>query len=86
MEALRVYDQRRIIAALEKQLSHQPTMPTRHRKCLKDLMPTFEHVPPVWELRVGNFRVFYDVDDEAALVHVRAIRRKLPRQTTEEIA
>jgi mRNA-degrading endonuclease RelE of RelBE toxin-antitoxin system len=24
----------------------------------------FEHVPPVWELRAGKFRLFYDVDTE----------------------
>jgi mRNA-degrading endonuclease RelE of RelBE toxin-antitoxin system len=39
-------------------------------------------VPPVWELRVRAFRVFYDVDEDAKLVHVRAVRRKNPRDTT----
>ena len=31
---------------------------------------------PVWELRVGDHRVFYDVDAEILVVIVRAIRRK----------
>lgn len=55
LESLRVFDQRRIVDEIEKQLSHQPTVPTRRRKCLGSLAPAFEHVPPVWELRVGNF-------------------------------
>ena len=85
LEGLRVYDERRIIDEIEKQLSHQPATQTRQRKCLSSPVPTFEHVPPVWELRVGEFRVFYDVDETAKRVHIRAVRRKEPRQTTEEI-
>jgi mRNA-degrading endonuclease RelE of RelBE toxin-antitoxin system len=37
-----------------------------------------------WQLRVGDFRVFYDVDVEQKAVIVRAVRRKGTR-TTEEI-
>jgi mRNA-degrading endonuclease RelE of RelBE toxin-antitoxin system len=44
---------------------------------------TFEE--PVWELRVGKFRVFYDVDEDATTVTVRAIREKPPHKTTEDI-
>ena len=57
LEAFRAYDRRLIVEAIEKQLSDQPTVPTRRRKCLLALTPQFEHVPPVWELRVGSFRV-----------------------------
>jgi len=53
IENLRVFDHRKIVDAVEKHLSHQPAVPTRRRKLLKDLTPQFEHVPPVWELRVG---------------------------------
>lgn len=63
LEALRVFDERRIVQAIEEQLSHQPTTVTRRRKRLDSLTPSFEHVAPVWELRVGEFRVFYDVDE-----------------------
>ena len=40
---------------------------------------------PVWELRVGEYRVFYDVNEQEARVIVRAVRRKRPYQATEEI-
>ncbi len=52
---------------------------------LPGLVPPWEHVLPVWELRVGEHRVFYDVDDPAKIVKVRAIRHKPPHTTTEEI-
>jgi len=41
--------------------------------------------PPVWQLRVGEYRVFYDVDREEMAVYVRAVRLKPPHKTTEEI-
>ena len=40
---------------------------------------------PVWELRIGEYRVFYDVDEQLSLVMVRAIRHKPPHKTMEEI-
>ena len=85
MSSLRVYDQQRIGQEVATQLGHQPTVTTRNRKCLRGFVPSFEHVPPIWELRVGEFRVFYDVDEAAQVVNVRAVRRKAPGQKTEDI-
>ena len=85
LRRLRRFDQQRIIEAMEGQLTHEPAVPTRNRKSLVGLVPSFEHITPVWELRVGDFRVFYDVDAEKNRVHVRAIRFKQPDQQTGEI-
>jgi mRNA-degrading endonuclease RelE of RelBE toxin-antitoxin system len=85
LESLRPFDQRRVLAEIREQLSDKPTLSTRRRKCLIDLTPSFEHELPVWELRVGAFRIFYDVADEELHVHIRAVRRKQPRQKTEDI-
>jgi mRNA-degrading endonuclease RelE of RelBE toxin-antitoxin system len=85
VKTLRVFDQRRIAEEIEAQLRHEPTVAARNRKCLHDFSPSFDHEPPVWELRVGEYRVFYDVDVENQLVYVRAVRRKAQGQTTEEI-
>jgi mRNA-degrading endonuclease RelE of RelBE toxin-antitoxin system len=85
LESLRTFDQRRLIAEIRQQLTDQPGVATRRRKCLVDLSPSFEHEAPVWQLRVGDFRVFYDVDDEGRRVHVRAVRRKEASQRTEDI-
>ncbi|MBN1901908.1 addiction module toxin RelE [Candidatus Sumerlaeota bacterium] len=43
---------------VEKQLKHNPTLVTRNRKPMRPnpLAP--------WELRIGDLRVYYDVDEE----------------------
>src|SRR3954451_563115 len=85
LKALRAFDQRRIMDAINQQLTHQPAATTRNRKPLEGAVPDFEHVPPVWELRCGTTRVFYDIDAAAETVTIRAIRRKEQGQTTEEV-
>ena len=52
------------------QLLHQPLVPTRNRKLLR--------ANPIasWELRIGEFRVFYEVDEEAMTVTVVAVGHK----------
>jgi hypothetical protein len=55
IEGFRAFDQRRILDEIEQQLSHQPMLVTRRRKCLGPLALTFEHEPPIWQLRVDEF-------------------------------
>ena len=74
----------RVVDEIERCLVEQPREPSRNRKELTALVPPWEHVPPVWELRVDDCRVFYDVDAGARLVVVRAVRRK-GRSTSKEI-
>jgi mRNA-degrading endonuclease RelE of RelBE toxin-antitoxin system len=83
--ALRASDRARLLDRIEEQLRDQPTRETRNRKMLPGLKPPWDAVSPVWELRVGEYGVFYDVDDAERRVAVRAIRRKPPHATTEEI-
>ena len=85
LRAIRLFDRRRILEQIHSQLETQPAIATRNRKRLDGAIPDFEHVPPIWELRVGEFRVFYDVDELAGFVAIRAVRRKLQRQTTEDV-
>jgi len=84
LRAIRVYDRRRIVDEMERQLTHQPTTETRNRKPLV-IDPDFEYEPPIWELRIDEFRVFYDVNESEQRVFVRAVRRKRSGQTTEDI-
>jgi mRNA-degrading endonuclease RelE of RelBE toxin-antitoxin system len=74
-----------ILDRIEVQLTYEPTRQTRNRKVLVGLVPPWDHVDPVWELRIGEYRVFYDVDHKQATVSIRAIRHKPPHKTTEEI-
>lgn len=83
--AIRAAERQRILDGIRRRLGHEPTRTTKHVKQLRKLSPPFEHVPPVWQLRIGDRRVFYDVDEANAEVFVRAVRRKPPHTTTEEI-
>jgi len=80
-----IFDRRRILAAIEQQLRHQPTNATRNRKSLTGLRPPWEGRDPTWELRIAPWRVFYDVDESVHRVDVRAIRLKRPHEVTEQI-
>jgi mRNA-degrading endonuclease RelE of RelBE toxin-antitoxin system len=85
LKELRAYDRRIILDEIDKQLKDQPTVATRNRKKLETVVPPFEHDPPIWELRVGEYRVFYDVQDSEGTVTIRTVRRKTPDQTTEDL-
>ena len=74
-----------ILDRITEQLAHQPSRRTRNKKILQGLNPPWKHKGPMWELRVGEYRVFYDVDSEQNRVIVRALRYKPPHLTTEEI-
>jgi mRNA-degrading endonuclease RelE of RelBE toxin-antitoxin system len=71
LKKLRKRDQQIILDAIATQLTDQPGQPTRKRKRLEDnpLSP--------WELRVGDFRVFYDVNRDEELVVVVAVGHKV---------
>jgi mRNA-degrading endonuclease RelE of RelBE toxin-antitoxin system len=85
LKGIKTFYRKKILAEIDGQLQHQPTVETRNRKKLGEVEPDFEYVPPVWELRVGSYRVFYDVDETDQTVNVRAVRFKDQGQTTEDV-
>jgi mRNA-degrading endonuclease RelE of RelBE toxin-antitoxin system len=84
LAGLRAREQARLADEIEQQLTHEPLHPTARKKELKGAAPSFEHVPPVWQLRVDAYRVIYDVDVASSAVTVRAILYK-GNKTTKEI-
>ena len=86
LKVTKAFYQRQIIKAIDDQLLHQPLLATKNRKMLLGPSATFEYTPPLWELRVGDFRVFYDVDEAEQVVFVRAVREKPPHAQTEEVS
>ncbi len=64
------YEQALILDQVEVQLSYQPLNETRNRKPL-ELNALGE-----WELRVGMYRIFYDVDAEQIAVKIKAVGYK----------
>ncbi len=85
MKRLRASIRRQILDRIDDQLTNEPTRETRNRKPLADFQPPWEHEGLVWELRIGEYRVFYEVDEEASRVVVHAVRHKPPHRRTEEI-
>ncbi len=67
LRQLTTHDRNIILEAIEEQLSHQPEVPTRHRKLMR------QNPLADWELRVGEYRVFYDVDTDQDITMVLAI-------------
>jgi mRNA-degrading endonuclease RelE of RelBE toxin-antitoxin system len=72
-----------IVDAIERQLATAPLTPSRNRKELAGLVPPWDQVRPVWQLRVGDYRVFYDVDEDESVVIVQAVRHKGWKTTGE---
>jgi mRNA-degrading endonuclease RelE of RelBE toxin-antitoxin system len=80
LAALRPFDRVTILDAIEAALRHEPLTPSRHRKPVIPVDITVE-AGITWELRVGDFRVYYDVDPPANVVVIRIVHKG--RQTTE---
>jgi len=60
--ALTTRQQLIVLDGVERQLKHQPLLETRNRKPMRP-----NPVAP-WEMRLGNLRVYYEVEQERELV------------------
>jgi len=67
LRALTKHQQVIVLDTVKKQLPDQPTEETRNRKPMRP-----NPVAP-WELRIGNLRVYYDVDEERHAVYILAV-------------
>jgi len=74
LRAFRKHEQVAVVAAARAQLTREPTTETRNRKRRRP-NPVAE-----WELRAGDLRVLYNVDEAAGVVHVEAVGRKMGNQ------
>ncbi|HEY9152204.1 MAG TPA: type II toxin-antitoxin system RelE/ParE family toxin [Anaerolineales bacterium] len=63
-------EQNEIRDGIYKNLEREPTVETRNRKRLRP------NETAEWELRIGSFRVFYDVDEIVRIVAIEAIAKK----------
>jgi mRNA-degrading endonuclease RelE of RelBE toxin-antitoxin system len=85
LRRLSAYRRQEILDEIDVHLPDAPTVPSKRRKCLPDLVTPWPAEPPVWQLTVGDYRVFYDVSEDDQIVMVRAVRRKPPHTRTEDI-
>ena len=71
LKALRKRDQVVVLDAIERQLRDTPFATTRNRK------PMRSNILATWELRVGVFRVYYDINVVKESVAITAIGMKI---------
>lgn len=74
LKALRKHEQQTTIDGIELHIFREPTRETRNRKRLRP------NELAEWELRLGRFRVFYNVDEAARIVIIEAIGFKIGNQ------
>jgi mRNA-degrading endonuclease RelE of RelBE toxin-antitoxin system len=70
----RKFERKYILDEIDKNLQHEPTVETRNRK------PLDANDIADWELRLGKFRVLYDVEEEVKIVAIQAIGFKIGSQ------
>jgi mRNA-degrading endonuclease RelE of RelBE toxin-antitoxin system len=79
LRRVRVFDRVRILDDVERHLTEEPLRMSGHRRALR--------LPgrlPIFQLKVGDYRVFYDVDTVQVRVIVRHVHAK-GRKHIEEV-
>ena len=72
LDELTARERRILLDEIDVQLRYEPNVETRKRK------PLDSNELATWELRVGDFRIFYDVEtNPVQIVWIRAIGRKV---------
>jgi mRNA-degrading endonuclease RelE of RelBE toxin-antitoxin system len=64
------HEQNQIVDGIDMQLQYEPTIETRNRKRMRP------NSVAAWELRIGDFRVLYDVDDHVYVVEIQRVGEK----------
>ncbi len=70
LESLKKHEQAEILDSVERQLQYEPTLETCNRKRLRP------NETADWELRIGQFRVLYNVESEVKIVEIQRIGEK----------
>jgi mRNA-degrading endonuclease RelE of RelBE toxin-antitoxin system len=85
---LRVRDRRIVEDSVKRQLRDEPAEESGQRKLLhpRPTEPWPDGWPaPIWQLRVGEFRVWYDVDEGDRVVRLLGLGHKGRRRTKETL-
>jgi mRNA-degrading endonuclease RelE of RelBE toxin-antitoxin system len=71
LDSFRKFEQKLILDEVDNQLQHEPNVETKNRKTLRP------NEVAEWELRIGKFRVFYDVHEALKVVKIEAVGYKI---------
>jgi len=80
LEGLRKYDRTAILNDIERHLAEAPAQETGSR-----IRALRQPAVSQFRLRVGQFRVYYDVDLDDGVVYILRVRVKGSRMTTEVV-
>jgi len=68
LQSLTTSQQRIVLDTVDEQLKYEPLVETRNRK------PMRANSLATWELRIGNLRVYYDVEENTvSVVYIQAV-------------
>ncbi len=67
LRALATAQRKTVLEQIEAQLMHEPIVQTKNRK------PMRSNPLASWELRIGDLRVYYDIQNQPPVVFVLAI-------------
>ncbi len=68
LKFLTTRQQRTVLDTVDEQLKYEPLVETRNRK------PMEPNSLATWELRIGNLRVYYDVEENTvSVVYIQAV-------------
>jgi mRNA-degrading endonuclease RelE of RelBE toxin-antitoxin system len=69
LDHMRAFDRAIVVDAIEENLRHEPLKETRNRKPLSRT-PGLEDLGAYWELRIGAWRVLYQVEGDVLVVKI----------------
>jgi len=71
LKLFRKFEQEHILDQIDAQLQYEPNVETQNRKWLRpnDISD--------WELRIGKYRVLYDIEEQEQMVAIQAIGFKI---------
>jgi mRNA-degrading endonuclease RelE of RelBE toxin-antitoxin system len=70
LKSFKKNEQVQIVENIQIQLRYEPIIETRNRKRMRP------NNTAEWELRVGEFRVLYNVDEQVLIVEIQRVGRK----------
>ncbi len=74
LKSFRKFEQQTIISGLDSQLKYEPTVETRNRFRMRP------NDVAEWELRLGKYRVFYNVEIDVQIVSIEVVGFKRANQ------
>ena len=85
LREMRPFDRQAVLERIRQVLTSQPDVETNNCKALHGLKVPWDQVGDTRELKVDEYRVFFEIETGTKNVVIKAIRPKPPHLTTEDI-